>query len=1515
MIFRRTTMISSLLGILMLMLVLSAQASIPEEGYSSPASRVPTANTIIDDFEDGDVSDWGFFGGDNAGGGGGAGTDRPYEGSHYFSTGWGAADPSNGFYGGAFKNFDDTMQPTLPANAEFSVWVYNQGNATSTGYNLEITLREDLDGNGWTNGAEDSIRLDTTFTSADYNDQWVQITAPLSDFINLGTGGDGTFNGNLDEIVIVIAGVTGTPGDATVELDFDLFELVAGTPPPVVIDDFNDGDVGDWGFFGGDNAGGGGGAETDRPYEGSHYFSTGWGAADPSNGFYGGAFKNLDDTAQVTPPTDPWLSVWVYNQSNATSDQYTLEITLREDLDGNGWTNGAEDSIRLDTTFTSADYNDRWTRITAPLSDFSNLGTGGDGTFNGNLDEVVLVIAGVQGTPGDATVELDFDLFEFTSGNPVSTPSIAFASSQYNVPEGGTATISVTLSAAASDTITVTYATSDGTATAGVDYTAATGDLVFAAGETLQTFTVPTTDNSDNDDDRTVVLALSNPINANAGLPSSATLTIIDDEMDTPSGKGLIIEDYEDVELVTGEDGDGNVVGYEFFAGGSSTVAITTTQSPPAPVPGSVAGNTVLQEDLFITSGSFSGFSYKFTNESADQWLTQDWSSYAGIGFWLYGNNTGGIIFIDIQDNRNPGSITDDAGRYSIDLSDNFTGWQYFEFMWDEFNRKDIGNGAPNDGFTLDEINGYAFGGFGAQPMDASYYIDDIRLITRVDVIDDFEDGNLPMGQDGTINIGFADFAGNGSAVSLSITDTLPAQVPDAPPSNKAIVVDMTLPQNSFAGYSHAFTNETVDQWVPVNWIGYEGVCFWLYGHNTGGALFFDIIDNRNPDSTADDAERYSVGITDDFSGWQFFQYTWDEFGRKEIGNGAPNDGLTLTEVHGYAFGGFGSVDMGQNQYYLDDVSVWGSSGADAPLTAQFTQSSYDVTEGDTISVTVELSREAMQDVTVDYATAESLAIPDRDFVPVSGTLIIPAGQTTGAFNVVTLAEDKHDGDKPLAVVLKSATVAELGFQRITVLTVVDDDPEFVPLVDDFESHNPFDTAGNISVETEELSDPVRAIRYETVLDVNYDTSGGAASMTRNFSEPMDWSTYNSLTFWFYGTGSGETYTVKLHDNQAATTAETPANEWELVWADEFDGAAGTQPNANDWSYELGDGSLNGIPGWGNAEFQHYTDDPANVSMDGTGNLAITMLELDENATELVCYYGPCRYTSARILTKGKTEFEYGRIEARIQVPSGESGLWPAFWTLGGDIDEVAWPETGEIDIMEYVSRVPNEIFGTIHGPGYNGGAAFGDTYDFGEPVSNEYHTYAIEWTEDEIIWTVDGIQYHQADPTDVAPNPWAFNDDPFFMLLNMAIGGNFGGTISDQLTFPQTMLVDYVRVYQAPDSAERYETTFSDDTAGWVQVSLPFANFTRSIQQPASAPNDGLGLNEVWGYSIEMPEDNLRVVGNFKLAQVVVGEQLETAVGLTTAEIGMEKSISIVVVTLLLVGFTTVFIFRRREV
>jgi hypothetical protein len=172
---------------------------------------------------------------------------------------------------------------------------------------------------------------------------------------------------------------------------------------------------------------------------------------------------------------------------------------------------------------------------------------------------------------------------------------------------------------------------------------------------------------------------------------------------------------------------------------------------------------------------------------------------------------------------------------------------------------------------------------------------------------------------------------------------------------------------------------------------------------------------------------------------------------------------------------------------------------------------------------------------------------------------------------------------------------------------------------------------------------------------------------------------------------------------------------------------------------------------------------------------------------------------------------------------------------------------------MENVGRLPNRVFGTIHGPGYSGGQSFGGIYDLPNPVADDFHTFAIEWQPGEIRWYIDGIQYHRARPADVAPNQWVF-DHPFFMLLNVAVGGNFGGAVGSDTTFPQAMTVDYVRLFQARDTAERFQAQFTDNFRGWKRITVPFSAFKRSRQQPFGAPNDGLTLSGVRGYGFELP-------------------------------------------------------------
>ncbi|MBX3058038.1 MAG: glycoside hydrolase family 16 protein [Anaerolineae bacterium] len=247
------------------------------------------------------------------------------------------------------------------------------------------------------------------------------------------------------------------------------------------------------------------------------------------------------------------------------------------------------------------------------------------------------------------------------------------------------------------------------------------------------------------------------------------------------------------------------------------------------------------------------------------------------------------------------------------------------------------------------------------------------------------------------------------------------------------------------------------------------------------------------------------------------------------------------------------------------------------------------------------------------------------------------------------------------------------------------------------------------------------------------------------------------------------------------TPPPTPTPEWmkagwTLVWQDEFDG---TEIDSTYWTHETGGN------GWGNAEWEYYTNLPTNSFIED-GKLVIQALKED---------YGGRPYTSARLITRDKLEVEYGRVEARIQLPFGQ-GIWPAFWMLGNNIFRKAWPTAGEIDIMEYIGREPNTVYGTVHGPGYSGGNGIGDSINLGKPVADDFHVFAIEWEPEEIRWYVDEVLYHTVTPTDLPDGAtWVF-DHPFYLLLNVAVGGRWPGYPDDTTTFPQQMLVDYVRVY-----------------------------------------------------------------------------------------------------------------------
>jgi beta-glucanase (GH16 family) len=236
---------------------------------------------------------------------------------------------------------------------------------------------------------------------------------------------------------------------------------------------------------------------------------------------------------------------------------------------------------------------------------------------------------------------------------------------------------------------------------------------------------------------------------------------------------------------------------------------------------------------------------------------------------------------------------------------------------------------------------------------------------------------------------------------------------------------------------------------------------------------------------------------------------------------------------------------------------------------------------------------------------------------------------------------------------------------------------------------------------------------------------------------------------------------------------------WRLVWHDEFDGVA---LDTTKWVRETGG------TGWGNGELEFYTNRVENARV-ANGYLVI---EARREA------FGNQAYTSARLKTQGLGAWQYGRIEARIQIPRGQ-GLWPAFWMLGDNIAQVGWPACGEIDIMENIGKEPSIVHGSIHGPGYTGADGIEAPYRLRgtRRFADDFHVFAVEWEPNGIRFYVDDDLYVSRSRADLRSGwKWVF-DHPFFLLLNLAVGGDWPGNPDATTVFPQTMLVDYVRVYQ----------------------------------------------------------------------------------------------------------------------
>jgi beta-glucanase (GH16 family) len=261
---------------------------------------------------------------------------------------------------------------------------------------------------------------------------------------------------------------------------------------------------------------------------------------------------------------------------------------------------------------------------------------------------------------------------------------------------------------------------------------------------------------------------------------------------------------------------------------------------------------------------------------------------------------------------------------------------------------------------------------------------------------------------------------------------------------------------------------------------------------------------------------------------------------------------------------------------------------------------------------------------------------------------------------------------------------------------------------------------------------------------------------------------------------------------------EEDTGDYTLAWSDEFNDYS---LDESVWNYDTG----NGTNGWGNNELEYYTSDEANIRVEdfeinGESGTGLVIEALEES-------YGSYDYTSAKITTKDNFDFTYGKVEARIQLPVDEgnsTGIWPAFWMLGSNIDEEGWPECGEIDIMELVGDEPDTIYCNLHYD-YDGDHVWtGDwsdenmyTLDSGD-FGDEFHTFGIEWEEGEVSWLLDDeVYYTQTSWCSSLDGENAPFDRDFYIILNLAVGGDWPGSPDSDTTFPKTMTVDYVRVYQ----------------------------------------------------------------------------------------------------------------------
>lgn len=456
------------------------------------------------------------------------------------------------------------------------------------------------------------------------------------------------------------------------------------------------------------------------------------------------------------------------------------------------------------------------------------------------------------------------------------------------------------------------------------------------------------------------------------------------------------------------------------------------------------------------------------------------------------------------------------------------------------------------------------------------------------------------------------------------------------------------------------------------------------------------------------------------------------------------------------------------------------------------------------VRIPVSLSSKTSSDVILKYSTTDGTAIAGEDYISVEeGELIIEAGKTESFIEITFIGDEVYETDEYLFIIVNRLTNAKLEQSQLKVF-ILNDDP-FIPQV--VFSERFFFLEDDAAQKTVEIpvrlsgpSDKTITLRWETQEKTarNSEDFEAVANQILTFN-PGE--TQKNISITIFGDQLFEMddmFEIHFKDVQFATlentftkviilnddTFEPDSDEngtitpdnyplFDLIWNDEFNA---TNINTNNWGYNTGAG------GWGNNELQTYTSSAQNSFIEN-GKLHIRATKTNDN------------YFSARLLTQGKQEFLYGRIDIRAKMPYGQ-GIWPALWMLGANFPQVGWPRCGEIDIMEYLGHEQSKVHGTVHyfNSGHRSNTAHYNNPG-GQSFHDSFHVFTIVWQENAIRWYVDYNLFHEVKDTEVAFEAFT---KPHFFIFNLAVGGNWPGYPNANTVFPQEMIVDYVRVFQS---------------------------------------------------------------------------------------------------------------------